>query len=297
MDQPQFLPITNIVNETSQVKTFYFSYSLGSKPGQFVMLWIPGIDQKPFSIGFDDGKQFGLTIFSRGPLTQDLFTKKIGDRVGITGPYGTAFSVKPNTHYIMVAGGYGAAPLGFLAEELSNCHPERSEGSLAHNVTIDFCVGARDKDNLLFEGRIKKLPNATLHIATDDGSKGHKGYITDLLPVILSGAKNPSRLATTTVKGILRSAQDDNKKILLVTCGPELMEKKVLDLANKMSVDCEISIERFMKCGIGICGQCCVDPLGIRMCMEGPVVSKAIANQVTEFGKYHRDKSGAKIYY
>ena len=278
MDQPQFLPITNIVNETSQVKTFYFSYSLGSKPGQFVMLWIPGIDQKPFSIGFDDGKQFGLTIFSRGPLTQDLFTKKIGDRVGITGPYGTAFSVKPNTHYIMVAGGYGAAPLGFLAEELSNCHPERSEGSLAHNVTIDFCVGARDKDNLLFEGRIKKLPNATLHIATDDGSKGHKGYVTDLLPDLIRNYKG-------------------NKSILLVTCGPELMEKKVLDLANKMSVDCEISIERFMKCGIGICGQCCVDPLGIRMCMEGPVVSKKIANQLTEFGKYHRDKSGAKIYY
>ncbi len=288
MDQPIFLPITKIVNETEQVKTFYFNFSLKSKPGQFVMLWVPGLDQKPFSIGYDSGAQFGLTIFNRGPLTKALFEMKIGDRVGITGPYGTAFSVKPNTHYIMVAGGYGAAPLGFLAEELSNCHPERGlaadEGSLAHdnNVTIDFCVGARDKDNLLFEERVKKLPNVTLHLATDDGSAGHKGYVTDLL----------SELADSYLRN-----QTMPKKLLFVTCGPELMEFKVLEFCNLRNLECEISIERFMKCGIGICGQCCVDPLGIRMCMEGPVVSKAVANQLTEFGKYHRDKSGAKIYY
>ncbi len=267
MDQPQFIPITKIVDETPQVKTFYFSYSLGSKPGQFIMLWIPGLDQKPFSIGYDDGKQFGLTIFNRGPLTKELFEMNIGDRVGITGPYGASFSVKPNTHYIMVAGGYGAAPLGFLAEE-----------AVKLDSTVDFCAGARDQHNLLFEKRIEKLPGATLHLATDDGSKGHKGYVTDLLPNLIKNYKG-------------------NKSILLVTCGPELMEKKVLDVANNLNINCEVSIERFMKCGIGICGQCCVDPLGIRMCMEGPVVSKTIANQLTEFGKYHRDKSGAKVFY
>jgi dihydroorotate dehydrogenase electron transfer subunit len=281
MDQPQFLPITKIVDETSQVKTFYFSYELKSKPGQFVMLWIPGLDQKPFSVGYDNGTQFGLTIFNRGPLTKKLFEMNVGDRVGITGPYGTAFSIKPNTHYIMVAGGYGAAPLGFLAEELAAYPPlsKRGQGELpVPAVTIDFCVGARDKDNLLFEKRIEKLSGVTIHVATDDGSKGHKGYVTDLLPDLI---KN----------------YNGNKKILLVTCGPELMEKKVLDAANNFNVDAEISIERYMKCGVGICGQCCIDPLGIRMCMEGPVVSKEIANKLTEFGKYHRDKSGAKIFY
>lgn len=267
MDQPIFLSITKIIDETSSVKTFYFSYELKSKPGQFVMLWIPGFDQKPFSIGFDNGREFGLTIFSRGPLTQELFTKKIGDRVGITGPYGTAFSVKPQTHYIMVAGGYGAAPLGFLAEE-----------AVRLDSSVDFCAGARDKNNLLFESRLERLTNVKIHIATDDGSKGHKGYVTDLLPDLIQNYSG-------------------DKKILLVTCGPELMEKKVLDAANNFNVDAEISIERYMKCGVGICGQCCVDPLGIRMCMEGPVVSKDIANKLTEFGNYHRDKSGAKIYY
>lgn len=277
MDTPLLLPIKKIVTETPNVKTYYFDYPLNSKAGQFVMLWVPGFDQKPFSIGYDDGKMFGLTIFAVGKSTHELSGKKVGGRVGITGPYGTAFSVKPNTHYIMVAGGYGAAPLGFLAEEATNCHKGRK--NLCKNVTVDFCVGARNKEHLLFEKRTKKLLGFKFHIATDDGSRGHKGYVTDLIPDLISKAKK------------------EKKKIVLVTCGPELMEKKVLEIANKMKVDCEISIERFMKCGFGVCGACCVDPLGLRMCTEGPVVKKALANKITEFGKYHRDKSGAVIKY
>lgn len=274
MDSPQFMPIAKIVDETANVKTFYFSHPLKSKPGQFVMLWIPGIDQKPFSIGYDDGNHFGLTIFNRGPLTKELFAMRVGDRVGISGPYGTSFSVKPNTHYIMIGGGYGAAPHAFLAEEVVKL-----------NSTVDFCVGARTHADILFEKRIQQLTGVTVHIATDDGSAGHKGYVTDLLSVILNepagDLKNPSH--------------QKNKSLLVVTCGPELMEKKVLDLCNQKNVDCEISIERYIKCGFGICGQCCIDPLGLRMCTEGPVVSREVANQLTEFGKYHRTKSGAKI--
>lgn len=260
-DKPQLLKITKIVEENPSVKTFYFNYELGSKPGQFVMLWIPGIDQKPFSVGFDDDKSFGLTIFKRGPLTAKLFEMKEGDRVGISGPYGTSFLVKDNTHYVMVAGGYGAAPLGFLAEEL-----QKKDG-----VTIDFCMGARSEDLLLFEKRMEKLPNVTMHISTDDGSKGHKGFITDLLPELIK------------------------ENSITCTCGPELMEKKVLDLCNEKDTDCEVSIERYMKCGIGICGQCAVDDLGICMCKQGPVVRRELANKIKEFGHYHRDKSGAKI--
>ena len=122
-----------------------------------------------------------------------------------------------------------------------------------------------------------KLPHTTVQVATNDGSAGHTGFITDIL------------------SGLIQKSH--GKKIILATCGPELMEKKVLDCANKNNVDCEVSIERFMKCGFGVCGQCCVDPLGLRMCMEGPVVNRATANSISEFGNYHRDKSGAKIYY
>jgi len=276
MSFPKYIKIFQITNDNPQVKTFYFDYQLDSKPGQFVMLWIPEIDQKPFSIAYDDGQKFGLTVFKRGPLTEKLFDMKVGDRVGITGPYGTNFSVKPNTHYIMVAGGYGAAPLGFLAEQ----------AVAQNNVTIDFCIGARNKDLLLFEDRINNIPNTKIHISTDDGSKGHHGFATDLLQKLI---------ASLPARGEARGGESEKK--LVVTCGPELMEKKVLDICNEQSVDCEVSIERYMKCGYGICGQCAVDPIGICMCTHGPVVKKELANQITEFGKYHRDKSGKIIHY
>lgn len=178
----------------------------------------------------------------------------------------------------MVGGGYGAAPHAFLAEVVTKL------GS-----TVDFCVGAKNYQDILFENRIKKLPRANVYIATDDGSGGHRGYITDLVPALIEKAKR-----SFARRG---QAQDDNERVLVVTCGPELMEKKILDLCNAYNAECEISIERFMKCGFGVCGQCCVDPLGLRMCAEGPVVDRATANKLTEFGKYHRDKSGAKKFY
>lgn len=279
------LEICKTVQENPFVKTFYFDHQLNSLPGQFVMLWLPGIDQKPFSISSDNGKTFGLTIFKRGPLTNKLFEMQVGDRVGISGPYGTSFTVDPKKHYIMVAGGYGAAPLGFLAESLATLLFLGGDGQKPEEVKIDFLAGGRTKDNLLFEEKFSKIHNTKLHIATDDGSRGYKGYVTDLLANLLK--KDPSTP--------LRSAQDDSSHTLVVTCGPELMEKKVLDICNQRDVDCEVSIERYMKCGIGICGQCAVDDLGICMCQQGPVVKREIANKIVEFGKYHRDKSGTIV--
>ena len=264
---PIFLPIVKIEDENESVKTFYIQGDFKALPGQFVMLWIPGIDQKPFSISDCEDGKIALTIFKRGPLTENLFTMKVGDQVGITGPFGTNFSQKSDAHYMMVAGGYGAAPLYFLAKQLAKT-----------NSTVDFFLGARDINHLLFLDKIKTLPNTNLVIATDDGSAGSKGFVTEELINYLK--------------------KDTNKQnILVCTCGPEMMERKVLDIANEHGVDAEISIERFMKCGFGVCGQCCVDPIGLCMCTDGPVVTKDIANQIIEFGKYHRDKSGAKISY
>jgi len=257
--QPFTIKISKIIDENTSIKTFYFDYNLKSQPGQFVMLWIPDVDQKPFSISFDDGKTFGLTVFKRGPLTEKLFELNLGDRVGITGPFGTSYSIKPDYHYYMVAGGYGAAPLGNLAERING-------------AKIDFIVGARSHDLLLFEDRLKKIPNLNLHITTDDGSAGTKGRVTDVLEKLLEN-------------------QNDDKRIL-VTCGPELMQTAVLALANKYDTKCEVSVERHMKCGFGVCGQCVVDDLGICTCMDGPVMSRTIANQIFELGKYHRDKTG-----
>lgn len=275
-DTPLILPITSIVQENPHVKTFWFDFALQSEPGQFVMLWIPGVDQKPFSIGYDMGNSFGLTIFAVGPLSKRLFELKAGDRVGITGPYGKPFSVLPNTHYITVAGGYGAGPLGVLAERLASV-----------NSTVDFCVGARSADLLLFEERVAKFPHVKVRVSTNDGSRGQKGFVTEMLEELLKIKRSRSA----------DSGQAPDQKIMVATCGPEMMEKRVLDICNQYGVNCEISIERYMKCGFGVCGQCCVDDSGAPMCTDGPVVSREVANSISEFGKYHRDKSGTRVNY
>lgn len=286
MDKPLLLPISEITDENPHVKTFWFEYDLQSKPGQFVMLWLPGVDQKPISVAYDDGERFGLTIFAVGNMTKKLFDLKPGDRLGITGPYGNPFSIQENTHYIMVAGGYGAGPLGVLTERLTD-----------KNCTVDFCVGARNKDLLLFEDRMAKLPYVTVHVSTDDGSKGHQGYVTHLLETLLTSDNHVCTDTTPVKTGQCPVSTSADQHTLIATCGPEPMEVAVLNLANKYNVDCEISVERYMKCGFNICGQCVIDDLGIPMCSVGPVVNRDIANKMKEFGKYHRDKAGRKIMY
>ncbi len=260
---PQSIPIKKIIQETPFVKTFVFEHALNAKPGQFVNLWIPRVDEKPMSIAYSDEKEFWVTMFAVGPFSKRMHHLKVGDMVGVRGPYGTHFKFEKGQHLVLMAGGYGAAPLYFLAAE-----------AVKQNCTIDFVIGARSQEHLLYLERIRKLPNVTLHIATDDGSVGEKGYNTLIL----------ERLLDAHAKG---------KKIDNVyTCGPEMMMKKISDMCFKAGVSAQISIERYMKCGFGVCGQCCVDPKGLRMCKEGPVVNNELAQKITEFGKFHRDKVG-----
>lgn len=266
---PTILSIKKIVQENENVRTFTFEATLHSLPGMCVMLWVPGYDQKPYSIGNDTGDTFELTIFELGHSTQALFRMKEGDKVGISGPFGSAFRFKPNTHVITVSGGYGAAPLGFLTEK-----------AVKKGCTIDFLIGARREGLLLFEERAMKA-GATVHTSTDDGSKGYKGYITDVLEKILQERKQNNQLA----------------EVKVLTCGPELMEKKVAEIAQTYGIPSEVSIERYMKCGFGICGNCCVDDEGITTCQYGPVISGERALQLKEFGQYHRDKYGIRQNY
>ena len=70
-----------------------------------------------------------------------------------------------------------------------------------------------------------------------------------------------------------------------------------MDISDEFDIPCEISVERYMKCCFGVCGQCTVDKLGIPICKQGPVMSKELVKQIDEFGVYHRDKNGKKVFY
>lgn len=261
---PQIVEITKIVLENPIVKTFYFDISIDAKPGQFVMLWLPGVDEKPISVALDDGKKLALTLCSRGKTTQQIAKMKVGEKLGIRGPYGTMFNFKEGEHLALVGGGYGAAPLYFVAHE-----------AVKKNCKIEFIEGARSEKHLVYIDRLKKLPNTNVHIATDDGSVGFKGYNTEVLKKVL----------------------EEEKIDRIMTCGPELMMQKVGEIGDAKDINTQISVERYMKCGFGVCGQCVLDPLGIRSCVSGPVMNSKVLKMLDEFGKYHRDDLGRKQYF
>ncbi len=259
---PRTHRIVAVRRETANVQTFTFDVSLGAEPGQFVMLWVPGVDEIPMSVANDDGKQLSITFFAVGEATNILAEKKVGDLVGLRGPFGTRFTWKKGQHLALVAGGYGVAPLLFTARKAS-----------AEGCRVEAIVGARSAEHLLCLDAFTALERVTLHVATDDGSKGHKGYGTDILTQVLQSG----------------DAIDQ-----VLACGPELMLKRVMEVADTADVSSQLSMERYMKCGYGLCGNCTVDPIGIRMCVEGPVISGDTAKKIGEFGKYHRDEMGRK---
>jgi len=267
---PVKLPIAKIVDEAKDIKTFFFTHLLKSEPGQFIMVILPKLGMRPMSISSDNGAEFGTTICGVGPLSNAMMEKKPGDIIGIRGPLGKPFSGRGN-HVVLVGGGYGSGPMAFWAE--------RAIARGMDSKKIHYIVGARTKELLLFEERMRRA-KVNLHIATNDGSHGYKGFNIDLLRQVIEEAKHSG-----------------NPLDMIYTCGPELMEKAVFDVAVETGTDCEISMERYMKCGIGICGSCAVDPDGLLICVDGPCVNKETAAKITEFGAYHRDASGQKVYY
>ncbi len=260
IDKPLILPIAKVVEENSRVKSFYFNYALPAKPGQILMIWVPGFDEKPFGAVVLNKETFMISVAAVGESTTALHAMQVGDKIGIRGPYGNGFKLpaEKGACVALIGGGYGMVPLGFLAKVAAE-----------QGYQVDLITGARTADQLLMYKWLE-IPNISYHIATDDGSQGFKGFVTDLFINYLK----------------------DNKPAKVFIVGPEIMEKKITDTCYKHSIPFQVSLERPMKCAFGICGQCSVDPDGLRMCMEGPAIDEKQLPKITEFGKYHRTSSG-----
>lgn len=266
---PVAATIKSITQENEQVKTFVLDISVNAQPGQFVMVWIPRMDEKPFSVAMDNGRELHLAIAGVGPFSNALHGLKVGDQVGVRGPFGSEFTCKKGEHLAFLGGGYGAAPLYFFANKAA-----------AMGCTVEFVVGARHKDLLLYTDKITALKNVNLHVATNDGSVGFEGFNTVLLEDVVMKAKAAGKPIDC-----------------IYTVGPEIMMLKAAQLAEREGIDAQISVERYMKCGFGICGNCCVDGSGVPSCVEGPVMPLKKVMELRDFGKYHRDKLGKKQYY
>ncbi|MCW3130103.1 MAG: dihydroorotate dehydrogenase electron transfer subunit [Methanophagales archaeon] len=259
---PTLHKIEELNVENEGVKTFKFhsqEIARESEPGQFVMVWNPGIDEIPISIAnaSQEGK-LEVAIADVGDCTHNLHQKHVGEMVGLRGSYGRSFSLHGAT-ICMVAGGYGTAPLRFAAK--------RAKELDKHVVLL---AGARSSAELLYIEEFERM-GYEVRIATEDGSEGYKGLVTELLEEILASGE---------------------KFELVLTCGPELMMKRVCEITRRERIPTQVSVERIVKCGCGACGSC--DLGGYRVCKDGPVFD-AEELERTEFGNWKRAKSGKRI--
>ncbi len=169
-DYPKTLEIKDIRDEAKGFYTIFLPNILqGFNPGQFVMLWQPGVDEKPFGISYFGKDKIGITFEVKGRFTKRLSQMKKGDIVGIRGPYGNGFP-EPGKGCVIVGGGCGIAPLAPMAAK-----------------SASLIIGARSSDLLLFR---KRFPDAVF--VTDDGSFGRKGFVTAALSDIIESGKNIS---------------------------------------------------------------------------------------------------------
>lgn len=233
---------------------------LKAQPGQFVMIKTSNTEfpllRRPLGIHMLRfyGQNFVLMelIFEIvGAGTRLLSEKKPKESLDIIGPLGKGFDFIPASMPILVAGGMGVAPLLFLAERLmkSGC-----------GVRPLVILGARDKKQILCEGDFKKL-NCQVRVATDDGSKGFKGYASDLLRDILDKIDRQKK-----VKNLF-------SQIAIYACGPALMLKEISQTALGYKLKAQVSLESHMACGVGACMGCVVATKDgfKRVCKEGPV--------------------------
>lgn len=270
MKKMKILEIEDIVEENDIIKSFYFTDTdiAKAEPAQFVMLWVPHVasgivncdipDQIPMSVSSVEGDQFSLTVRRYGVTTGELFKYRKGDRVGMTGPLGRGFTVEGDTA-LCVAGGIGAAPLLLLVQKLNLLDKK-----------VHFILGAKTKSELFFEKKLEELCNS-LCITTDDGSCGEKGFACD--PV--------ERMCDE--KGIDQ----------IFCCGPEMMMYKIGGIALNLSIPAQFSLERYMYCGLGLCGHCTVD--GLLVCKDGPVFTSGELKNIEDFGLKKVDETGRKI--
>jgi dihydroorotate dehydrogenase electron transfer subunit len=257
MNYPKITRIVKITEENLNVKTILFEYLDTVKPGQFFMIWIPGIDEIPMSVSYIKKDIKGITFKKVGDATKALFKLKEGDKIGVRGPFGNGFKIE-GKKILLVAGGTGIAMIAPVAREC-----------IKKKISTSIILGVKNKDEIFFENRFKKS-NIDIYITTDDGSKGFKGVATDL------------------AKDLIQK----NKFDLILTCGPELMMKKLFEIC--LDIPFQASLERYMKCGIGLCGQCCVGK-GLRVCIEGPVFDNKMLKNIEDFGIFKRDSAGIKI--
>jgi dihydroorotate dehydrogenase electron transfer subunit len=237
-------------------------------PGQFFMVRLPGRSDpllgRPFALydiytdktGEPRGIDFGYVVV--GKMTTQLESLVPGDEVELWGPLGNGFPIPPSGHLVIVAGGIGQTPfLAVIREALRRRVYGQPPRELAHVPSrITLCYGVRSAEYLAGVEEFRR-EGIDVRIATDDGSVGHHGFVTDLLKQLLAESSLPD---------------------VVYCCGPEPLMHAVAKLTDVANVPCLLSLETPMACGFGACFSCVTKVKQDdgswdyrRVCVEGPV--------------------------
>jgi dihydroorotate dehydrogenase electron transfer subunit len=233
---PHPATILEIHADNYRIRTFILDASMpDARPGQFVMAWLPGIEEAPFSLAYN--APVTLTVARVGPLTEAMHRLGVGDRLWLRGPYGQPFRAEAGAQQpLLVGGGYGVAPLAYLSQML-----------LAHGQRPLALIGGRSAADVIGVERFQRLGVPAL-VATEDGSLGQAG------------------LVTVPVERLLEAGEGD----VLYGVGPHGMLETLQRLAQVHGVPAQLSWEATMGCAVGLCGMC-EHTDGALLCVEGPV--------------------------
>ncbi|MBU0527975.1 dihydroorotate dehydrogenase electron transfer subunit [Candidatus Micrarchaeota archaeon] len=248
--------VIKVIKENYRVTTVEIDHKLDALPGQFLMVWIPGVGEKPMSIG--NNNPLTISVANVGPVSEKIWELKEGEVISYRGPFGNPFSIPKDAKKILcVGGGYGVVPMYFL-----------SKAAKENNIQSTVIIGGRSEKDIVWEKQLFSVCEKVF-VTTDDGSKGAKGNVMiELEPIA-------------------------REYDAIYACGPERMMKAVAELCKKNEVHCQVSAERYMKCGVGVCGSCAID--GKLTCVDGPIFSGAEILKLGEFGKKKREASGRSV--
>jgi len=255
------------VEEAPSVRTIYFRDGLcaSATPGQFVMVYVPGLEEVPMSLSTirPDGL-VSITVKAVGPTTRALSELGPGSRLGIRGPFGRGFRLE-GRRPLLVGAGTGAAPVMPLAELMASSGLEPT-----------LILAAKTGREILFLERAQRaLGQRAVEVATEDGSMGFKGLATELAGELLSTGQYDA----------------------LFACGREPMLVELLGMALEAGLGhVQLSLERLVKCGMGLCGHCSLGPY--RVCADGPVFDLAMLTHPAvraELGRWWRDECGRPV--
>ena len=232
-----FKPVTLVENKRvcEDITILTFDRKINIQAGEFIFLWVPGLGEKPFSALTDD--PFSLVVIDVGVFTHGLMDLPAGTEAYVRGPHGIPVAPAEDARVMAVAGGTGLAAVYQIARDFGNA---------------EVYAGARTGERLYFLDECKQV--ADVHVATDDGSEGYHGVVTELLRERLQGM-----------------TAEERDKLVFYNCGPEPMVHAAIAVQKEFCRDDQIfsAIDYLTKCGVGICGACAA-PDGRRLCVDGP---------------------------